>query len=193
MTKWAFLLAASLVLAQRTPQETPDGTWLDTRAAWKWSEAELRRGERERGNTRCEALTRPPATPAERILSQAEWMLTGSASITNRKTGIEIAYGFRQFDGMCRDLQGQGFVFVNGRAIGTLSPRLTYARSDGHLGEVTVSDSGEVRATFRRYSPKDPLCCPSRESVAFYSVAREGSTYVLKLLRVETKSLSVTR
>jgi hypothetical protein len=189
MTKWAFLLAISLVLTQRTPKEEPGGSWLDSREEWKWSEAELQRGKRELGNANCEALTQPPVTAAERLLAEAGWMLRDGPSTTNRRTRLEVVEGFRQFDGMCRNIEHQAFVFVNERPIGTLSPRLMHARWDGYLGDVSVSDSGEIKATFLRYSPKDPACCPSRVSAAFYSVTPAENTHVLKLLRVETRAL----
>jgi hypothetical protein len=195
MTAKALVIAAALLATQQPPLDRYDGSWLDAPVAdWKAS-TDFARGQREGSNPKCDPETRSPRTEAERLLANAGWMFKPrvSASSRNPRRTIEIVRGFRQFDGECRPLQEQAFVFVNDRLIGTLSPNLMHYRSDGGLADAEVDISGEIRARFFRYSPGDSLCCPSRESLAVYSVTSQGNTYVLKLVRVETKSLSVPR
>jgi hypothetical protein len=194
MTTWALVLAAAL-WATQVPVDRYDGSWLDAPVDnWKPS-TELARGQREGPNPKCDPTNRGPLTEAERFLANAGWMFKPQVSTSSRnpRRTIEIVRGFRQFDGECRALQEQAFVFVNDRLIGILSPNLMHSRSDGGLMEATVSESGEIRARFARYSQTDALAASSRESLAVYSVTPQGNTYILKLVRVETKSLPVPR
>jgi hypothetical protein len=57
-----------------------------------------------------------------------------------------------------------GFVFAGGRFAGTLAPTPMASRFDGALtGAPTLAPGGaSLTATFLRYAPDDPLCCPSR-------------------------------
>lgn len=89
---------------------------------------------------------------------------------------------------MCGPLQFQAFVFINDRVIGTLSPHVMNSREDGALSGVSIAQSGEITASFLRYARTDALCCPSRESIAVYSVVQEAGSFRLKLVKVETKA-----
>jgi hypothetical protein len=178
---WVFLFGQ-----QRTNEP---GSWLDSVREWQFSAAELRRGQSQNPNPQCDTASREPQGAAERLLVGEGWKLAAaSVSRRDRASLIEVVQGFRQYDGMCRPLNFQAFVFINDRPIGTLSPRLMNSREDGAMNRVSISDSGEITANFLRYRATDALCCPSRESLAVYSVMQEAGNYRLKLLRVETKA-----
>ena len=188
----ASLLIAGLVVTQEVPYERSDGSWLDAPTEWRFSNAELLRGQPEGPNSTCDPTTRASRSAAERLLTEAGWKLRLDTEVNRTaERSIEIVQAFRQFDGMCRSLQAQAFVFVNNGLIGVLSPKLMNARKDGDLADVVVSGSGEIRAKFFRYGQADALCCPSRESLAVYSVMLEGDTNILRLLRVDTRPRTV--
>ena len=177
----------SILIAPQVSQ--PPGAWLDSTGELNLSTATLQRVEFEGTNPRCDATTRSPRSVVDRAVVAQGWKLTALAESRRGKAGmIEIVGGFRQYDGMCRPLQFQAFVFIDERLVGTLSPGLMNSREDGALDRVTISDSGEITATFLRYTQSDALCCPSRLSTAVYSSLAEGGVYRLKLLRVETKA-----
>jgi hypothetical protein len=177
-------IAASLLFALQS-------SWLDTKTDWSWSETELQRGQREDFNPMCDPFTRGPfpGTLNERFIYDNGWRL-GSAS-EKKVTGgrsIEVVYGFRSFDGMCRPEQFQAFVFVNDAPVGTLSPDLMNSRTDGSLEEVVLPDNGGIEARFARYKPNDPFCCPSAESKVTYSITARRDTFALKVVRIETRA-----
>ena len=67
------------------------------------------------------------------------------------------------YDGMCRDFGYNGFAFVGGRFAGTIAPQPMASRFDGALFEPpTLAAGRRLTASFIRYAPTDPLCCPSR-------------------------------
>jgi hypothetical protein len=65
---------------------------------------------------------------------------------------------------MCRPLGYQGFVFADGRFVGTLAPSPMSARTDGAMVDANLTGPNQLNATFVRYDPSDPLCCPSHPS-----------------------------
>ena len=75
------------------------------------------------------------------------------------------------YDGMCRPLQYQDFVFVRGVFAGTLSPRPMDSRSDGALRRVWVQSDRRLTAEYDRYAATDPLCCPSRMTTVTFEIA----------------------
>jgi len=192
--RWALSLTMAFLLGQAIPEERPDGSWLDRPAEWTIQTPEILRIQRAGSDPKCDPTTRGPVTASERFLREAGWMLNRASPLT-RSGGhsIEIVRAFLEFDSECRDLQAQAFVFVDGRLIGTLSPRRMSARTDGSLGDVSLSESGEIAAKFFRYGQSDALCCPSKESVAVYSLIPNAGTYSLKLVRVETRALPQPR
>jgi len=189
MAQWALSLTVAFLLGQAIPEERPDGSWLDRPTEWVMQTPGILQVQRAESGSKCDPTSRGPVTAAERVLREAGWMLNRASNLT-RSDGrsIEIVHAFLQFDGQCRELQAQAFVFVDGRLIGTLSPRRMNAREDGSLADVSLSESGEITARFFRYSQSDASCCPSRQSVAVYSLIPKADTYGLKLVRVETRS-----
>jgi hypothetical protein len=87
---------------------------------------------------------------------------------------ILVIRGTAGYDGMCRPLQYQAFVFVRGIFAGTLSPQPMDSRSDGALDRVSIQGSDRLLAEYRRYTASDPLCCPSRRASVLFDVARAG-------------------
>jgi hypothetical protein len=84
------------------------------------------------------------------------------------------------YDGMCRPLAYQSFVFVDGQFVGTISPDPMNSRTTG-AGSVITLDGDRVTARFLRYAPTDPLCCPSRGAVVVdYHVERGPEGPVLR-------------
>ena len=104
------------------------------------------------------------------------WFLTRASETSDR---IAIVIGSTAVDGMCRPLGYQGFVFVDGRFAGTLSPVPMDARSEGAETQATIEGPAEVRATYARYRREDPLCCPSRTSVVKFGLEQDPRGPVL--------------
>jgi hypothetical protein len=114
----------------------------------------------------CSEQLRKPFGPEDKAVMEAGWGLFGSLQI---HSGIAVMAGASGADGMCRPLHVQYFVFADGHFIGTLSPQPMQPRSDGMLLGVNLYGQ-TLRATYQRYSEKDPLCCPSRESQVLFKV-----------------------
>lgn len=110
----------------------------------------------------CGRGERAPSGAEEAQLAGTGWKLE-SYWPTQRAGGVALVTALAGYDGMCRPLDFNGFVFVGGRFVGTLAPRPMASREDGTLvGTPSVSADGRVVAEFTRYSPTDALCCPSR-------------------------------
>jgi hypothetical protein len=110
---------------------------------------------------RCARLLRSPTIPEERAVVDRGWSLVGAPETRDQ---IVIVTGSTSVDGMCRPLGYQGFVFLDGRFAGTLSPAPMDARTDGAETQRSIEGPREVRARYARYRRADPLCCPSRTS-----------------------------
>jgi hypothetical protein len=133
---------------------------------------------------RCAAQERPAVTRDDRAVTAAGWRLVGASQVFGRTRAFLGASGY---DAMCRPLDYQGFVFVESRLAGTLSPRLMRSRSDGALTVLRVVSESAVEADFARYLDQDPLCCPSRLVSVAYSVESraDGALLVPGSARVE--------
>jgi hypothetical protein len=111
---------------------------------------------------RCRARERPAAGPEETQVAAAGWRLE-SYWPTQRAGDLALVMATADYDGMCRDAAFNGFAFVGGRFAGTLAPEPMVARLDGVLSEPpTLGADRRLTASFIRYAPTDPLCCPSR-------------------------------
>ena len=121
---------------------------------------------------RCRENERPPETPQEQALVNAGWRLFQHAQTG---WGMRLVWGLAGYDGMCRPLGYQAFVFLNEQYTGTLSPQQMNSRTDGALQSVTLSApipgaAGRISGTFSRYKAEDPLCCPSQTTVVQYRI-----------------------
>ena len=134
---------------------------------------------------KCRQQVRRPASAPERALVQRGWRLYGpvySYDLTRIVTALS------GFDGMCRPLGHQAFVYWEDRYAGTLSPVPMNARADGSLTDVHLRSSTSFSADFVRYKESDARCCPSRVASVVYSL-RLGD---IPTLAPETVTHSVT-
>jgi hypothetical protein len=173
-------LVAALLVAASTAFGSPrsaraDGAWLDQQPLPVWNQAgqsvpkAVPPAAPGAINPRCLEAPRQPASGEERQVAAAGWRLTGEPRVG---PGIAVVGGNTDFDGMCRPLAYQAFVFLDGVYAGTLSPFLMNSRDDGILSEALLSETDRPRARFARYRPSDPLCCPSALSEVRYEVER---------------------
>jgi heat shock protein HslJ len=171
---FAIVLAAILILAQQTYAQD---SWLDRPLAnWNRQSGGLPQlpqpsTPQEVSADKCRQLqVRQPASAAEKALMRRGWMLYGpvySYDLTRIVTALS------GFDGMCRPLGYQAFVYWEGRYAGTLSPVTMDSRKDGALTEIHLSSPTTFSAEFVRYKVSDAACCPSRESTVVYTLRRD--------------------
>lgn len=133
--------------------------------------------------TRCGEVGRPPTLAADRAVRAAGWTLFGPAQLFAATT---VIMAMADVDGMCRPLQYQAFVFVNGRFAGTLSPVAMDSRTDGALDVVRLFRANEMVGEFARYAPTDALCCPSRTSTVTYRIERGPRGTVVAPVSINT-------
>lgn len=108
----------------------------------------------------CRARERAPSGAEEQQVAAAGWRLM-SYWATQRADKLALVMATANHDGMCRPWGYNAFVFAEGRFAGTLSPESMNSRTTGALDTAALQPDGRVEATFRRYAPRDPLCCPS--------------------------------
>jgi prolyl oligopeptidase len=150
-------------------------TWLDgSLANWNRVGSTVPRAPAPAGDPatagRCARQARPPGSAEDRAVAAAGWTLFGPRQSFGETTVVQ---GLSGFDGMCRPLGYQAFVFVGKLFAGTLAPSPMNARSDGAAGPLALDEPSRLTADFARYGPTDPLCCPSRVDAVAYRVARE--------------------
>ena len=123
-------------------------------------------------NPQCLHENRPPETDADQALVDAGWTIFGGYQAGWNTFVVRALSGY---DGMCRPLGYNEFVFVDGQFAGTISPDLMNSRTDG-TGDVRFfAAKDNIIAEFQRYTPADPLCCPSATATVFYTVGRTPS------------------
>lgn len=111
---------------------------------------------------RCADRERAAAGPEEAQLAAAGWKLEEYWPAV-RSGDVTLVTALASYDGMCRPWQLNAFVFVGGRFAGTIAPQPMDSRTDGVLVDgPTVRPNESIEASFTRYAPTDPLCCPSR-------------------------------
>jgi LppP/LprE lipoprotein len=138
-------------------------------------------------NPRCRELVREAASEVDQQVRAHGWDLVGPSTEGHE---ILVIVGAANYDGMCRPLQYQEFVFVRGSFAGTLSPRPMDSRTDGALGRVTLQSDRRLQAEYARYAAADPLCCPSRTTRVVFDIEKEPS--VLKPVSASTVSTRST-
>lgn len=162
--------AALPAAAMQSPDAAP--IWLDEAApAWNAAGAAIPQAPEfdladDPLQARCEIQVRAPETAEDRQLADAGWRLFGGYEAG---WGLTVVRGFVAFDGMCRPTPYQVFVFADGAFAGTLAPEPMFPRTDGALVDSHLF-AGEVSAEFDRYTPEDPLCCPSGGAFVRYAV-----------------------
>jgi hypothetical protein len=149
-------------------------SWLDSPKPVQWNQprAAIPAAPRVAGNVdpRCKANTRPAQLDEDRLVQDRGWDLVGAFQ---GGWQVVVVSGTAGYDGMCRPLQYQAFVFVRGVFAGTLSPQLMDSRTDGALVRVALQATTQLTAEYNRYTPGDPLCCPSRKTTVVFAVAGE--------------------
>ena len=120
--------------------------------------------------SRCREEVRQPTSAAERAVVRRGWKLYGPVQSYETTMVFTALAGF---DGMCRPLGYQAFLYSEGRYAGTLSPVPMNSRTDGSLTRVHLGRSTAITAEFARYRDSDPLCCPSRTSTVEYRVRND--------------------
>ena len=167
--------------------------WLDAAkpSAWNVSRAPIPAAPKVDGavDPRCRAQGRPAQLDEDRRVQARGWDLVGAYQGGWQMLVVQATAGY---DGMCRPRRYQAFVFVGERFVGTLSPVLMDARTDGAWHTATIETPVHLSAQFLRYAREDALCCPSRVSEVTYRIdlpmsARESP--VLVPVVVETRPL----
>lgn len=170
-------LLLGLVLFVSVPAAArADGKWLDsdTPANWNAPGMGIPDATPPEGplDPRVTARERAPETPEDRALVAKGWRLFAGYEAG---WGVKVIQATSTYDGMGRPWQYQAFVFMNGIFAGTLSPEPMNSRFDGALDSVSLFGSPSVVAEFRRYSPTDPLCCPSGSATVSYRVDQNAA------------------
>jgi hypothetical protein len=167
------------LLAVLLTAPSPPPSWLEQNPLVNWNKAGAGVPQPPRApspDPRCLEQARPAVSPQDKAVRAAGWTLVGAAQIFGRTRAFLATAGF---DGMCRPLDFQGFVFVEGRLAGTLSPQPMRARTDGALVNLRLLSEQAVGADFARYLEQDPLCCPSRLHAVSYRIEAGGEAPLL--------------
>lgn len=165
--------AATLLpaLAVRAQPLATNNSWLDQPLSnWNRPTTDFPRLPRPVAATnldQCRETLRQPTQPAEFALTRRGWNLFGPVQSFGT---VQLIMATSGFDGMCRPMGYQAFVYVEGRYAGTLSPVLMDSRSDGALSNARLISPTAINAEFLRYTSTDARCCPTRTSVVNYRV-----------------------
>ena len=116
---------------------------------------------------RCTERERPAETAEDEALVSAGWRLFLPYQ---RGWGVTLVWGLSGYDGMCRPMGYQIFVFVDGAFAGTMSPEPMNSRFDSAADTANLWFRDQLSAEFRRYTANDPLCCPSGSVSVDYTI-----------------------
>jgi hypothetical protein len=162
----AFAIILPVMLA--SPTLAQEETWLDGDfASWNTPGMAIPTAPTVDGNPdpRCAERERPAETEEDDALIAEGWRLFLPYQ---RGWGVTLVSGLAGYDGMCRPLGYQSFVFVDGVFAGTVSPEPMDSRTTGAATDVNLYYVDLVSAEYLRYAPDDPLCCASgTDSVQF--------------------------
>lgn len=168
--------ALGLAFALVPQSAAADGAWIDAQTIAVWNapgqpvpEAPAFSDPGIPGNP-CGRDERPAETVEDNAVAAAGWHLFGAYQ---GGWGVYIVTGLAGYDGMCRPMQYQSFVFVDGEFAGTLSPEPMDSRTDGAASQPTLFGD-TINLSFSRYAASDALCCPSRTSYVQFKVERQG-------------------
>lgn len=168
------------------------GSWMDEPAIASWNSAgrpvPAAPDVDDPVNPRCRELARPPQSNVDTQVRDRGWDLVGAF-----QGGWEVLVvrGTATYDGMCRPMQYQDFVFVRGRFAGTLAPAPMNSRTDGALSRVTLQGPTRLTAEYLRYEEPDALCCPSRITQVAFDIAADPP--VVHARAVSTSRAATTR
>jgi hypothetical protein len=192
------LSAAALVLAAAAPAadaQTAASRWLDAKPVANWNKpgGAIPRGPKsafaeeiaaceKRG---AEEVKKSPPTPETRQVTAAGWRV---ATVDKRMGDTVVVLALNGLDGMCRPMDYQYFVFVNGRFAGALAPRPMHSRTDGSGWVEEKPGARRFLVEFARFRKEDPLCCPHRTSTVTYEIREAGGAPLVVPANVVTKT-----
>jgi LppP/LprE lipoprotein len=187
----AFILVALCVAFGASPgyAQPGPGDWLATSPPTNWNTAgaPIPAAPTVTGGNddpRCILDERWPESREDEQVAAAGWRLFGAAEVG---WGLRVVQGLTNYDGMCRPLGFQAFVFAEGQFAGTISPQVMDSRTDGVGRVMNMRGPGNLSAQFSRYTLSDPLCCPSSSYFVEYVVARDTPLLVpLTSTRINT-------
>ena len=161
-------LGVILSLMLLSPASAQEETWLDgDLALWNTPGMAIPTAPTIDGNPdpRCAERERPAETAEDDALIAGGWRLFLPYQ---RGWDVTLVSGLAGYDGMCRPLGYQSFVFVDGVFAGTVSPEPMDSRTTGAATDVNLWYADQLSAEYLRYAPDDPLCCASStDSVQF--------------------------
>jgi hypothetical protein len=167
--------ALALILALLPAAAAADGAWLDQPLSnWNTVGMDIPQAPPmdPSTNPQCLPQKRPVETAADQALVDAGWTLYAGY---NAGWNTYVVRALSGYDGMCRPLGYNVFVFVDDQLAGTISPDMMDSRTDG-AGDVRFfSTRDSIVGEFQRYTPTDPLCCPSGTASVFYQIMRTRS------------------
>lgn len=183
MRRWVAVLLAMMIVSGtgslRPVVVAADGGWLDAPRT-QWNAVGMRVPAAPpmdpATDPRCGQQERPSELPEDADVVAAGWHLFGSYE---GGWGITLVKGLSGYDGMCRPLGFNEFVFVGGTFAGTIAPTPMDSRTDGVVSQVGLRGPAELSASFARYKATDPLCCPSDSTFVTYTVNRTPTGPVL--------------
>ncbi|MEG4587264.1 LppP/LprE family lipoprotein [Microcoleus sp. MOSTC5] len=168
------LALVPLALATAAVSQPSSSSWLEQKTLTNWNKPGASVPKAPNNNSsdaaRCQQQIRNPSTPEERAVKAAGWTLFNVRGETKSSGRVVLVKGQTGFDGMCRPVGYQEFVFANGIFAGTTSPNPMNSRSDGALFQTDIETPSRFKALFSRYTPQDALCCPSRTSEVTYRI-----------------------
>jgi hypothetical protein len=171
------LTAAAIVPARAEPGDA--AAWLDDPAI-QWNEpgAAIPAAPRPMAVPEyCAFQVREPETDADRQVTAAGWRLILGYEAG---WGVTIVRATGGFDANCRPAPYSAFVFVDGEYAGRLTPAASWPRTDGALVSATMSSGGNVLATYDRYGPTTPLCCPEGSVQVVFTPERTADGPVVR-------------
>lgn len=186
------LIASVACVPAISPAQANFASWLEEAkpASWNTPNPQIPTAPRVPASSdpRCRTQARPAELPEDKLLQAKGWDLVGAYQGGWRTVVILATAGY---DGMCRPLQYQDFVFVRDAFAGTLSPHLMNSRSDGALDQVSLQSGNLLTADYARYGGSDPLCCPSRKTSVQFAIGNEAAE-VLRPVFASTSSIAST-
>jgi hypothetical protein len=197
---WLGLAAGVAVLLAPPRSAVADGAWLDN-PTLTWNSAQMNVPQAPpfdpSVDPRCASQLQAASTAAGRAVEAAGWKLFVPPIVSDN---VQIVRGLAGFDGMCRPMAYQAFVFLvsgagaaDGAAtfVGTMAPGPMNSRTDGALNQIDLGpDNLTVVGRYARYTDQDPLCCPSALSTAVFRVPQPTPDAVLSRVSTTTEPTS---
>lgn len=171
----ALALLATLTASAHAIDDGP-GAWLETQPLTNWNTpgADIPNAPPPTGDAdpRCGSQERGSESPEEDQVVAAGWHIYNVARVG---WGLRLVDSLVGYDGMCRPLVFQTFVFADGQFAGSIAPDVMSSRTDGAGRILDVRGPDHLTGLFVRYALTDPLCCPSANFTVEYSIDRSSA------------------